>query len=409
MTRSHRQGSAPGVPFRCDDTSYHEWQRSEVHAAGRVITVASKPGVAGFGNIDAAEALLLEHMDVAASDDVCVVQCGSGAVAVCAAQSTSGRVHASDVILPATDATRRTLKANDITNATVTFGHCRDTPASDVDVVVARLPKGRIPTLQLIRDAWYVLRPAGRFVLAGANDEGIRSALRHVEQLFGSVAVSGYRSGHRVAVATRQGDSAVRAGAFDIPWLDPEHYQQVSVATHHVAYQIFSRPGVFAWDRVDAGTQALIDAMDVEGAAAILDLGCGTGIAGAVAATRATAAEVTLCDVHVDALRSSQRTVAANGVAGRCQVVPSDAGYAVPDNSMDVVVTNPPFHTGRATDLSVPAQFVRDAARVLKPGGRLFLVANRTLPYEGWIRTCFGACSSVYDGREYKVLSASRR
>ncbi|HYW05560.1 MAG TPA: methyltransferase, partial [Longimicrobium sp.] len=75
----------------------------------------------------------------------------------------------------------------------------------------------------------------------------------------------------------------------------------------------------------------------------------------------------------------------------------------------DVVVSNPPFHVGKATDLDVPAQFIRDAARVLKPGGRLFMVANRTLPYEAWVEACFGSYRILVDGREFKVIAATRR
>ncbi len=72
------------------------------------------------------------------------------------------------------------------------------------------------------------------------------------------------------------------------------------------------------------------------------------------------------------------------------------------------MLVNPPFHVGRATDLEVPAQLIRDAARVLVPGGRLFLVANRTLPYEAWIERCFGGVQTVHDGREFKVLAATK-
>lgn len=71
-----------------------------------------------------------------------------------------------------------------------------------------------------------------------------------------------------------------------------------------------------------------------------------------------------------------------------------------------MVVTNPPFHVGKATDLDVPIQFIHDAWKVLAPGGRLNLVANRTLPYEGAIRFLFKNVSMAHDGRRFKVLTA---
>jgi len=68
------------------------------------------------------------------------------------------------------------------------------------------------------------------------------------------------------------------------------------------------------------------------------------------------------------------------------------------------VVTNPPFHIGKATTLMVPAQFIRDAKAVLVPGGKLFVVANRTLPYESIMMEHFGNMRTVHNGRRFKVL-----
>ena len=53
-------------------------------------------------------------------------------------------------------------------------------------------------------------------------------------------------------------------------------------------------------------------------------------------------------------------------------------------------------------------QFINDAHDVLAPRGRMFLVANRTLPYEQAIRHRFGNVSNVQDGPRFKVLSAVR-
>jgi 16S rRNA (guanine1207-N2)-methyltransferase len=80
----------------------------------------------------------------------------------------------------------------------------------------------------------------------------------------------------------------------------------------------------------------------------------------------------------------------------------------VGDERFDVVVTNPPFHQGKATDLTVPLQFIADAHAHLRVGGRLYLVANRTLPYEQAIAERFGTVRTLHDGRRFKVLSAIR-
>jgi 16S rRNA (guanine1207-N2)-methyltransferase len=56
----------------------------------------------------------------------------------------------------------------------------------------------------------------------------------------------------------------------------------------------------------------------------------------------------------------------------------------------------------------VPRQFIADAYTHLKVGGRLMLVANRTLPYEQVIADRFGEVRTLHDGRRFKVLGATR-
>ena len=113
-----------------------------------------------------------------------------------------------------------------------------------------------------------------------------------------------------------------------------------------------------------------------------------------------------MVDADAEAVRSARRTAECAGVEST--VLPSDVASAVLGQRFDVVVTNPPFHVGKATDLSVPLQFIEDAWTVLAPAGRLFLVANRTLPYEREVLQRFGNLATEHDGRRFKVLSAVR-
>jgi 16S rRNA (guanine1207-N2)-methyltransferase len=71
-------------------------------------------------------------------------------------------------------------------------------------------------------------------------------------------------------------------------------------------------------------------------------------------------------------------------------------------------VSNPPFHDDRGADVAVGLGFIRAAARALRPGGTLWLVANRRLPYEAALRAEF-AQSALVDARDgYKVIAARR-
>jgi 16S rRNA (guanine1207-N2)-methyltransferase len=69
-------------------------------------------------------------------------------------------------------------------------------------------------------------------------------------------------------------------------------------------------------------------------------------------------------------------------------------------------VTNPPFHQGRADLPELGRAFIVAAADALIAGGRLWLVANRHLPYEAVLNECFKTMRTVTTERGYKVIEA---
>ena len=139
----------------------------------------------------------------------------------------------------------------------------------------------------------------------------------------------------------------------------------------------------------------------------VLDLGCGIGPLGLLAARLSAGGRVTLLDADSEAVRCAQRAIDAMQQQN-CRTLCSDVGAEVHDERYDLVVTNPPFHVGKATDLDVPTQFILDARQLLKRGGQLALVANRTLPYERLIHDTFGNLVTLHDGARFKVLGARK-
>jgi 16S rRNA (guanine1207-N2)-methyltransferase len=345
-------------------------------------------------------------MQVNRADTVVNFHSGTGLVGVVAAVQTAGPVTLVDPHVVAVEASRRTAAANGFPGMPVIHsnGTSHFQPGRPVDVVGARLPKGQLPARQVIWDAWQILRPGGRFYLAGANGEGIQTFLRHTGDLFGSVATLAYRKGHRVGVAVKGEGTAVPA-AFQEEWLDHGWFRQLEVVVRGKTYAACSRPGVFSWDHLDRGTEVLIEALEIVPGETVLDLGCGYGIVGVVAAEAAGA--VYLVDADVEAVESARRTVALHGLRN-CQVLPGDCAAGLGEGVFDVVATNPPFHQGRATTYDVALQFIRDAARVLRPGGRFYLVANRFIPYEESMRQVLGTVEMVYSDSRYKVLRGTR-
>jgi 16S rRNA (guanine1207-N2)-methyltransferase len=357
--------------------------------------------------------LLAGALTVAPGDLVLDLNCGAGlAGAVGAALAPSGWALLAAATVIDRAAAERTLAANGLTNAEVRLssGTSHLTPPAPADVALVRLPKGTRPILQLIWDAYQALRPGGRLYLAGGNDEGIRPALRQAEALFGNLATLAYGKGHRVGLATKPAAPPPLPPAFADPLLDHAVFHEFDVALRGATYRVCSRPGVFAWERLDDGSAMLIEAMEIGAGDRVLDLGCGCGIVGAVAARLAGGGAATLVDIAADALDSARRTLAANNLTN-AEAVGGDGAAAVGDRRFDVVVTNPPFHPhqGRQTAYDAALRFIEEAAAVLRPGGRLYLVANRFIPYEPAIERAFGAVVAVRADSRYKVLLATSR
>ena len=106
--------------------------------------------------------------------------------------------------------------------------------------------------------------------------------------------------------------------------------------------------------------------LDLPRVAAVLDLGCGTGVVSrAIAARDGFAGTVTGVDQSPDFIAAAQRLAADGGVGDRIDFVVGDAHQlAIPAASHDAVVA----HT-LISHVRDPAAVLAEAARMLRPGG----------------------------------------
>lgn len=353
--------------------------------------------------MNTANTLLARHVAIAAGEQVVHLGCSDGTFGAAALAANADRVILTDRSIVAVESARRALAG---TRAGIMPGHGSIPlpPELSADVVAITLPREKHAVRQLLHDAHGLLKRGGRCCIAGANSEGARSAARMLEELFGNAQTLGQGSGHRVVMTVKESDSLPPAAPGD--FIGHDDFRELPVTLRERALTLFSRPGVFSWDHLDEATAILADVMEVRAGEAVLDIGCGTGALGTLAALLSDGGRVFMTDADTEAVRCAERTAARAG-ATNVEVVASDVASAVVDERFDVVVTNPPFHAGnRATDLGLPLRFIEDAWTVLTPGGRLQLVANRTLPYEQPIRTRFGNVSTLHDGPRFKVLGA---
>src|SRR5207248_5379809 len=105
-----------------------------------------------------------------------------------------------------------------------------------------------------------------------------------------------------------------------------------------------SRPGVFGYGRMDDGARALTDAMHVEPSDRILDLGCGLGAVGILAARRGgPEAKVTLVDSNLRAVALAELNARENGLKG-FQASAAIRLEGLPERLFDLALANPPYY-----------------------------------------------------------------
>ena len=173
-----------------------------------------------------------------------------------------------------------------------------------------------------------------------------------------------------------------------------------------------SRPGVFAWNRIDPASLLLAEHLPDDLRGRIADLGAGWGyLSGQVLARCPGVAALDLYEADPRALQLARENLAAWRTAAGGTNVPlefflHDVTTGLP-RRYDAIVSNPPFHAqGRDERPDIGRAFIAAAAAALKPGGRLWLVANRHLPYESVLDASFGSVRSVAQRDGFKVIEA---
>jgi 16S rRNA (guanine1207-N2)-methyltransferase len=140
-----------------------------------------------------------------------------------------------------------------------------------------------------------------------------------------------------------------------------------------------TRPGVFSHRRIDDGARALIKSLaeaEIANFVAVLaprvlDLGCGSGVVGLVAALRNPSAQVHAIDSSPRAIEATQWAAERNCAPNLTAALDCD-GRTVGPGTFDLVLANPPYYS----NFRIAGLFVAIAQRALKPGGRLLLVTK---------------------------------
>lgn len=168
-------------------------------------------------------------------------------------------------------------------------------------------------------------------------------------------------------------------------------------------------PGMFSHDRVDAGSELLASRLPADFAGHAADFGAGWGYLSVALAEKSPGLKgVDLFEADFNALEAARRNMAAN-----CRSVPArfywqDLTAEESRDKYDLIVMNPPFHEAHAAEPALGKAMIEAAAKALKIGGRVMLVANRGLPYEPVMAERFKEWGETCRNARFKVLWGKR-
>jgi 16S rRNA (guanine1207-N2)-methyltransferase len=247
-------------------------------------------------------------------------------------------------------------------------------PTLAFDEIVFRLGRGTALINAALIQAFDLLRVGGSLWVAGHNQEGIKSFAKRAEAHFGNMHLLRIKASCRLLRFQKQSSQA------SAPLEDPGYFSDVNLEIDipklgKVAY--VSKPGVFSYRSTDIGTALLAKQLPDCSGLAVLDLGCGSGVL-SLAACKLGAKSVLAVDVNVVATLCATKNFMHYGSPATALCTNLTEGI---DSEFDIVLSNPPFHHGSETDYSFPGKILDAILPRLKPGGSVFLVANRFLDY----------------------------
>lgn len=278
--------------------------------------------------------------------------------------------------------------------------------AEAIDQVLVRIQKGRDATWEDLMWSWNVLAGEGRLVVTGPNELGIASWVKRLETLIdqpGEVLANHSRSRAVLFRCRGRPHGGWPGGPTQVPlW--------TVTAESSPPPLIDVPPGVFSQGVLDKGTALLVSRLaDEVPAARVLDLGCGGGHLGLNALLRWPQAQVWFVDADARACNAATANLNSRfqALCPRTTVTWWDVGEALPATGFDLILNNPPCHSGTALDLTTARSMFRIAAAALNPGGRLLVVANRQLPYEAEL-AALGPLEIVSQQGGFKLLALHR-
>ncbi len=347
---------------------------------------------------DAADEYLLnalaEQQEFLAAKRILIVNDSFGALAV--ALSTYEPYALSDSYL-SHQATRQNLATNDLPAHSVTLINSLEALHQSFDWVLIKVPK----TLALLEDELIRLRPhltsSSQIIVAGMIKTTPASVWKLLERLIGSTSTSLARKKARLIFVTH--NPALQVSSNPYP---------VTYTLENTEYLISNHANVFSRDSLDIGTRFFLQHLPFrQEACDIIDLGCGNGLVGLIAAERCPLATLKFVDESYMAVASARDNfLRVFDDQRKVTFSIGDGLTEVEYDSADLILCNPPFHQQNTVGDQIAVSLFKQSRRVLRKGGELWVIGNRHLGYQNYLDRLFGGHSVIAVNSKFIIMKS---
>lgn len=271
--------------------------------------------------------------------------------------------------------------------------------AHSIDTVVYRISKEKPVVHHIINAAHDCLKDDGKLILAGDKNEGLKTYFTKAKKRFGEGQMQKVIKDTWLAELIKYTDGTR---------LDDKDYTSLREVCSDERFTYVSKPGVYGWDKIDKGSQFLIENLDSflmtlpEPPKNALDIGCGYGYLTLnlshldipITATDNNAAAILACQRNID-----RHPINAKVTANNCAEGITD--------KFDLVICNPPFHTGFSVDNDLTNRFLKATQQRLQTKGIACFVTNLHIPIEQKAREYFHQAECILANSHFKLVRIS--
>ncbi len=359
---------------------------------------------------DAADAYLLEYLveNELLNDDVSLLIVNDSFGGLSIPLHTYKPVVSTDSFLSVQAISENTL-ANNIDPTSITIINSLQSPdeilTKPADIILIKVPK----SLAMLEDQLHRIRSvcnaSTKIIAAGMTKNIHMSTMALFEKIIGPTKTSLARKKSRLIFCEFDDKLIVAENPY------PGKFQ-LDFKLDDVNMEIINHAGVFSREKLDIGTRLFLENLPVNDQTGnayktIVDLGCGNGVVGLLAAIKNPGAALIFTDQSYMAVESAiSNFVSVFNETRDAEFLQTDCLQGVEPESASLILCNPPFHQDNAINDDVAWQMFTESKDVLHEKGELWVIGNRHLGYHAKLKHLFGQCDVVASNKKFTLLKA---